>query len=418
MTNVLTITNGTGIPSSPGSYKSIVFDAGYTGTTIATGQFSGWNNITSVTINSTTITSIGSNAFNSCTSLTSINIPDSVTSIGQAGFPYCISLATVTINPSSQLTSIGANAFQNCHLLTSITIPELVTSVGFDAFASVSTTKNKLTMTVFSQSTQIFLQGVGLPGYTNIILKYMITFEPQGLPDESVPSIIIAEPSIPVTLPAATCPNNSEFRYTFIGWSIGDSLASSPYTGNENITLYAVWTSIPSCFNKDTQILCLDALTKQDKYMLIQDLRKGDLVKTYKHGYKQIANIGKRTMINNPDRWDSCMYKMTKLGNMPADLILTGGHSILLDGMSENIMNIQSYINRGPLAKIDDKYLLLACLSEYFEKVMDTEEYTYYHFYLENEDGDNRKQYGIYSNGIMTETTCELSFLRNNYTLL
>ena len=212
--------------------------------------------------------------------------------------------------------------------------------------------------------------------------------------------------------------------YTFSGWT--NVLDGAFYTDGQsysflnNMTLMAEWTLIPSnptCFNKDTQILCLDTITKQDKYMLIQDLRKGDLVKTYKHGYKAIEGIGYRTMINNPDKWDSCMYKMKKTDTMTSDLILTGGHSILLNGMPENIMKIQSHLNRGPIAKIDDKYLLLAFLSESFEKVMDTEEYTYYHLYLES-GGDKTKRYGICSNGIMTETTCELSFLRNNYTII
>jgi hypothetical protein len=191
------------------------------------------------------------------------------------------------------------------------------------------------------------------------------------------------------------------------------------YINNVNIYIFPITPPSPpaSCFNENTQILCLDKQTKLDKYMLIQDLRKEDLVKTYKHGYKSIVNIGKKTMINNPDKWDSCMYKMKKTDTMTSDLILTGGHSILLDGMPENIMKFQCHLNRGPLAKIDDKYLLLAFLSESFEKVIDTEKYTYYHLYLES-DGDKTKRYGICSNGIMTETTCELSFLRNDYTLL
>ena len=82
------------------------------------------------------VTSIGGSAFDYCTSLTSITIPDSVTSIGDEAFEYCYSLTSVTIGNS--VTSIGAFAFYYCSSLTSITIPDSVTSIGTDAFSGCS----------------------------------------------------------------------------------------------------------------------------------------------------------------------------------------------------------------------------------------------------------------------------------------
>lgn len=64
-------------------------------------------------------------AFSSCTSLTSITIPDSITSIGTSAFQNCTSLTSITIPDS--VTSIGDSAFQNCTSLTNITIPDSVT---------------------------------------------------------------------------------------------------------------------------------------------------------------------------------------------------------------------------------------------------------------------------------------------------
>jgi hypothetical protein len=43
---------------------------------------------------------------------------------------------------------------------------------------------------------------------------------------------------------------------------------------------------------------------------------------------------------------------------------------------------------------------------------MNKEEYTYYHFYLEN-DGDKSKKYGIWANGILSETTFESDFVKH-----
>ena len=83
-----------------------------------------------------TVTSIGSYAFYSCFSLTSVTIPGSVTSIGAYAFCQCISLTSVTI-PNS-MTSIGDGAFWDCSGLTSITIPNSVTSIGSGIFSYCS----------------------------------------------------------------------------------------------------------------------------------------------------------------------------------------------------------------------------------------------------------------------------------------
>ena len=106
------------------------------------------------------MTTIGNSAFNACSSLTSINIPESVTSIGSSAFCFCISLTSITIPNSvtslgdrafdscgSSLTnvtlgngisSIGAHTFYCCSGLTSITIPEGVTNIDIYAFYGCS----------------------------------------------------------------------------------------------------------------------------------------------------------------------------------------------------------------------------------------------------------------------------------------
>ncbi|MBR2742620.1 MAG: leucine-rich repeat protein, partial [Clostridia bacterium] len=78
------------------------------------------------------VTSIGDNAFEYCSGLTSVKIPSSVTSIGGSAFWGCDGLTSVTI-PSS-VTSIGGSAFGNCDGLTTVKIPEGVTSIGWFAF--------------------------------------------------------------------------------------------------------------------------------------------------------------------------------------------------------------------------------------------------------------------------------------------
>lgn len=83
-----------------------------------------------------TVTSIGNSAFDECSSLTSVTIPNSVTSFGIYAFGRCISLTSVTI-PNS-MTKIGDYAFGGCESLTSITIPNSVTKIGNYAFYNCS----------------------------------------------------------------------------------------------------------------------------------------------------------------------------------------------------------------------------------------------------------------------------------------
>ena len=71
-------------------------------------------------------------AFENCSSLTSITIPESVTIIGSYAFRGCSSLTSITIPDS--VTSIGDYAFWLCNSLANITIPESVTSLGESAF--------------------------------------------------------------------------------------------------------------------------------------------------------------------------------------------------------------------------------------------------------------------------------------------
>ncbi len=111
----------------PESLKSVTI----TGGNILYGAFFNCTSLTSIEI-SDSVTGIGNNAFSGCTGLTSIEIPDSVTSIGYNAFYGCTGLTNITIPDS--VTSIGSSAFYGCTGLTSIAIPNSITSIGPSTF--------------------------------------------------------------------------------------------------------------------------------------------------------------------------------------------------------------------------------------------------------------------------------------------
>ena len=104
-------------------------------TSIGNSAFSGCSSLSEITIPNS-VTSIGFSVFYGCSSLSEIPIPNSVTEIGNSAFYGCSSLSEITI-PNS-VTEIGTYAFGNCSSLSEITIPNSVTSIEESAFSRCS----------------------------------------------------------------------------------------------------------------------------------------------------------------------------------------------------------------------------------------------------------------------------------------
>ncbi|MBQ7851055.1 MAG: leucine-rich repeat protein, partial [Clostridia bacterium] len=100
-------------------------------TTIGENAFKGCTGLTEAVLPAG-LTTIGKNVFEGCTGLTEVALPDSLTTIGENAFKGCTGLTEVALPDS--LTTIGENVFRDCTGLTEVALPEGLTTIGENAF--------------------------------------------------------------------------------------------------------------------------------------------------------------------------------------------------------------------------------------------------------------------------------------------
>ena len=133
--NIFRKSSGEGETNADRVYQNILVKAeigsGVTG--IGNYAFQYCSSLSSISIPDT-VTSIGNNAFQSCYSLSSITIPNTVKTIGSSVFQYCCSSLSLITIPDG-VTSIGQYAFYGCYSLSSAAMPNSIISIGNNAFS-------------------------------------------------------------------------------------------------------------------------------------------------------------------------------------------------------------------------------------------------------------------------------------------
>jgi hypothetical protein len=157
----------------------------------------------------------------------------------------------------------------------------------------------------------------------------------------------------------------------------------------------------PPCFKEGSLILTIDG------YVPVQNLRKGDLVKTLNHDYVPIDMIGKKDIFHSAsqERIKDQLYKcsQSEYPEIFEDLVITGCHSILIDDFTSEEQREKTIEVNGDAYVTDDKYRLPACVDMRTSVYETPGTYTIYHFALENDD--YYMNYGIFANGLLVETT-------------
>jgi hypothetical protein len=187
---------------------------------------------------------------------------------------------------------------------------------------------------------------------------------------------------------------------------------SNPATSTESIDVNitpsnGVLSISVACFKKGTKILC-----ENEIYIPIEELKIGDLVKTYKHGYQKIIMHAHSSLCDYFHNKINKLYTYSREKNpdLIEDLHLTGGHSLLVDALTEEeSTHMQKIQWSKDTYMVEDKYKLLACFSSnlYIAAEQNVE---IYHFTLEPpENAIPDHVYAVYANGILAESCSKIA---------
>ena len=177
--------------------------------------------------------------------------------------------------------------------------------------------------------------------------------------------------------------------------STGSSNPLVPYPNGYEMTPDGYYYVYPEavCFGKGTLIQC------EGGSIPVEELKVGTKVKTLKHGYKAVTLMGTSVIRNRAgsERIRDRLYIYPK-----EHLILTGGHSVLLDEVSGTQLE-RIKISFGNLFFTEGKIRLMAMDDDEAEPYLKKGSFPIYNFVLEAPN--DHTNYGVFANGKLVESS-------------
>ena len=211
------------------------------------------------------------------------------------------------------------------------------------------------------------------------------------------------------------CTSLTDIGDVYNNWTVTQVTTHTGFsTGSQLIDLSIPnWYSPPArvpCFKEGTKILSY--IFGTERYVPIEQLRSGDLVKTLRHGYVPISMIGYSKLYNsgNNERIKHRLYKLSQdqYPSLKEDLYITGCHSLLVGDITPK-QREQTIDVLGKIYVTDRKYRLPACVDEKAKPYKEEGTFTIWHLALDN--NDYYMNYGIYANGLLVES-CSKRYLK------
>lgn len=136
------------------------------------GLFDGCTKLASINTTKNKLTYIDDYAFNNCTALKEIYLPDAITYIGDYAFYNCTSLTEILF--PDDIVTIGDYAFKNCTNITEFTFTVKLSDVGVQSFDNTAWYNNLSKYTVQPTKNQFHIFGDGVLIKADIFEKTIV----------------------------------------------------------------------------------------------------------------------------------------------------------------------------------------------------------------------------------------------------